>query len=204
MLGCQQESVEYVHRAGHVADLATAAINGTDTTVQSGTGTFSATKIAIGDANGGITPATALPSGITAATQSAGDNSTKVATTAYVDGKSRIWQGCGSRGLGDGLNAIPAGTYLQFACVNDTGATITLTAIDCWTDNAGTSTLNAANNAATGLLTGAVTCNSTKASGGAAGTQSATTTLANGDAISFTFVADGTTKQTNWTVSGTY
>jgi hypothetical protein len=61
------------------------ALNGTDANVQTGTGTFDATKIAVGDANGGVTPATALPSGITATTQSADDNSTKVATTAYVD-----------------------------------------------------------------------------------------------------------------------
>lgn len=104
-------------------------------------------------------------------------------------------------GLGDGLNAMAAGTYLQFMCVNDSGVTWTITGIHCWTDNAGTSTLNAANNAATALLTGAVTCNSTKASGGAAGTQSGTTTLASGDAVSFTFVADGTSKQTTWTMS---
>lgn len=106
-----------------------------------------------------------------------------------------------SPGLGDGLNAITAGTYLQFNCVNKSGVTWTITGISCWTDNAGTSTLNAANNAATGLLTGAVTCNNTKSAGGAAGTQSGTTTLANNDAISFTFVADGTSKQSTWTVS---
>jgi hypothetical protein len=104
-------------------------------------------------------------------------------------------------GIGDGLNAMSAGTYLQFFCVNTSGVTWTITGINCWTDNAGTSTLNAANNAGTGLLTGAVTCNSTKSGGGAAGTQSGTTTLANNDAISFTFVADGTSKQTTWTVS---
>ncbi len=104
-------------------------------------------------------------------------------------------------GLGDGLNSITAGTYLQFNCVNKSGVTWTITGISCWTDNAGASTLNAANNAGTGLLTGAVTCNNTKANGGNAGTQSATVTLAAGDAISFTFVADGTTKQTTWTVT---
>jgi len=104
-------------------------------------------------------------------------------------------------GLGDGLNAIVTGTYLQYFCVNDSGATWTITGIHCWTDNAGSSTLNAANNAGTGLLTGAVTCNNTKAGGGAAGSQSATTTLANGDAVNFTFVADGTSKQTTWVVS---
>lgn len=124
-------------------------------------------------------------------------------TVALVSGATS-WQGCNGKGLGDGFNAIPAQTYPQFSCVNNTGFTITLTGVRCWTDNVGTSTLNATNNAGTGLLTGAVTCNATKASGGAAGTQSATTTLANGDAISFTFVADGTSKQTNWTITGTY
>lgn len=111
---------------------------------------------------------------------------------------------CNGKGMGDGLNAIPAGTYLQFSCVNDTKTTITITGIRCWSDNNGSSTLAATNNAGTALLTGAVTCTNTKASGGAAGTQSGTVTLAVGDAISFTFVADGTTKQTNWTVSEVY
>jgi hypothetical protein len=132
------------------------------------------------------------------------DMTNNTVTATQLAAQYSKWEACSSRGIGDGLNAIPAGTYLQFACVNDTGVTVTITGIHCWTDNAGTSTLNAANNAATALLTGAVTCNSTKASGGAAGTQSATTTLANGDALSFTFVADGTSKQANWTVSGTY
>ncbi len=114
-----------------------------------------------------------------------------------------VWQGCGSRGLGDGLNAIAAGTYLQFACVNDTGKTVTISAVHCFTDNAGTSSLALTNNAGSAILTGAVTCNATKASGGAAGTLSITT-LAAGDALSFTFIADGTSLQTNWTVSGTF
>jgi hypothetical protein len=102
-------------------------------------------------------------------------------------------------GLGDGLNAMTAGTYLQTNCYNNSGVTWTITRIGCFTDNAGTSTLNATNGAATGLLTGAVTC--TAAAGGAAGTQSATTTIANGDVIKFTFVADGTSKQSGWFVS---
>lgn len=114
----------------------------------------------------------------------------------------RPWQGCGSRGLGDGTNAIAGATYLQFACVNDTGQTIGISGFHCYTDNAGTSTANLANNAGTSFLTGAVTCNNTKASGGAAGTQSATKTLAPGDAVNFTFVLDGTSKQVNSTVSG--
>jgi len=110
---------------------------------------------------------------------------------------------CTGNGLGDGLNAMAAGTYLQFGCVNKFGVTLTITGIRCFTDNSGTSTLNVANNAGTGLLTGAVTCTSTKTGGGAAGTQSGTTTLANDDAINFTFVADGTSKQTTWTVTFT-
>jgi hypothetical protein len=108
-----------------------------------------------------------------------------------------------SPGLGDGLNAMPAGTYLQFNCVNRSGVTWTIVGINCWTDNNGTSTLQAANNAGTNYLTGAVTCNNTKSGGGAAGTQSGTTTIPNNDAMSFTFVADGTSKQTTWTVSMT-
>jgi len=110
---------------------------------------------------------------------------------------------CTGNGLGDGLNAIPAGTYVQLSCVNRTGSTMTITGINCFTDNNGTSTLNAANNAATGLLTGAVTCTNTKSGGGASGTQSGTTTLANNDAVNFTFVSDGTTKTTTWTVTVT-
>lgn len=60
------------------------AINGTDTSIQSGTGTFTASNIAIGDSNGGVTPALALPNGIMATTQTTGDDSTKVATDAFV------------------------------------------------------------------------------------------------------------------------
>ena len=106
-------------------------------------------------------------------------------------------------GLGDGFNAIAIDTYIQFSCVNKSGVTWTITGISCWSDNNGTSNLSAANNAATALLTGAVTCNNTKSGGGAAGTQSATTTLANNDAITFTFNSDGTTKTTSWTVTFT-
>lgn len=102
-------------------------------------------------------------------------------------------------GLGDGLNAIAAGTYLQTNCYNNSGVTWTITRIGCFTDNSGTSTLSATNGAGTALLTGAVTC--TTAAGGAAGTQSATVTIANGDVIKFSFVADGTSKQSGWFVS---
>jgi hypothetical protein len=145
-----------------------------------------------------IALATALPNGTTATTQSAADNSTKVATTAYVDTKTRQWS-C-QPGLGDGLNAVTAGTYLESTCYNTTGVTITLTGLSCFTDNSGSSTMNASGNTLGALLTGAVTCTSSFA----AGTQSANVALTSGDYIKFTFVADGTSKQTTWVVKGTY
>lgn len=126
-----------------------------------------------------------------------------VTTTGTISLLTQYTKNSCQTGLGDGLNAIPAGTYIQFFCVNDSGVTRTITGIHCWTDNAGSSTLAVANNAGTALLTGAVTCNNTKTGGGAAGTQSATVTLASNDAATFTFVADGTTKQTTFTVSAT-
>ena len=103
-------------------------------------------------------------------------------------------------GIGDGLNAITAGTYLQSTCKNTTGSTVTLTGLQCFTDNSGSSTMNAAGNTLGALLTGAVTCTSSFA----AGTQSANVLLTNGDYIKFTFVADGTSKQATWVVTGTY
>ncbi len=100
-------------------------------------------------------------------------------------------------GIGDGVNSIAAATYLQSTCYNTTGATVTITGIKCFTDNSGTSTLAATNGAGTALLTGAVTCTTAFA----AGTQSATVTIAAGDFIKFTFVADGTSKQSTWVVT---
>lgn len=47
---------------------------------------FSTAGIVTNNSSGVLSTSTALPSGTTATTQSAGDNSTKVATTAYVDG----------------------------------------------------------------------------------------------------------------------
>lgn len=102
-------------------------------------------------------------------------------------------------GLGDGLNALTAGTYLQTTCRNETGATWTITAIRCVTDS-GSSTCNATNGSGTGLLSTAVTGTSTYANG----TQSGTTTIASGDFLKITFVADGTTKQIGIDVAGTY
>lgn len=173
---------------------------GTSTgTVSDGAGTTTANQLALSTTTAHvITYSTAIPNGTTATTQSANDNSTKVATTAYVDGKTRQWS-C-QPGLGDGLNAIAAGTYLQSTCMNTTGSTVTLTGLKCFTDNAGTSTMNASGNTLGALLTGAVTCTTSFA----AGTQSANVALTNGDYIKFTFVADGASKQTTWVVTGTY
>jgi hypothetical protein len=104
-------------------------------------------------------------------------------------------------GIGDGLNAIPAGTYLQTTCMNDTGVTVTISAIRCFTDNNGASTMDVANGAGTSLLTSAITCGNSKNPLGTAGTQSVTVTLANNDSLSFTFISDGTSKQTTWVVT---
>ncbi|MBU6231659.1 hypothetical protein KGP36_03240 [Patescibacteria group bacterium] len=138
-----------------------------------------------------------VPNGSTATTQSANDNSTKVATTAYVDGKARIWS-CRA-GLGDGLNAIPAGTYPQTTCYNDTGVTVTITGVKCYADG-GTPTMNVSGHTLGALLTGAITCTTAYA----AGTQSANVSLTSGDYLQFSFVAGGTAKQTDWVVTGTY
>jgi hypothetical protein len=103
-------------------------------------------------------------------------------------------------GIGDGLNAIPAGTYPMLICVNTTTATQTISGIACYTDNAGTSTLSVTNNAGTALVSGTCTCNNTKTGGGQACTQTGTTTLAPNDALNFSFVADGASKTTTWTM----
>jgi hypothetical protein len=103
-------------------------------------------------------------------------------------------------GLGDGLNAIPAGTYLQSTCWNKSGVTKTITGIACFTDNSGTSTMSVTDGSGTALLTGSITCSSSLA----AGTQSGTVTIASGGFMKFTFVADGTSKQATFVTQGTY
>jgi hypothetical protein len=110
------------------------------------------------------------------------------------------WQGCNGKGMGDGYNAIPAQTYLQNTCTNTTGVTVTITGMTCLTDNAGSSTLNAAGATLGALLTGPITCSTTRV----AGTQGTNILLTAGDWINFTFVADGTSKQTDWNVTGVY
>lgn len=114
-----------------------------------------------------------------------------------TQGQYKTWS-C-QPGLGDGTNAIAAATYHQVECYNTTGATWSITGIKCYVDG-GSSTMNVTNGSGTGLLTGAVTCSTSFA----AGTQSGTTTIANGDYLKFTFVADGTATQTAWVINGTY
>jgi hypothetical protein len=100
-------------------------------------------------------------------------------------------------GIGDGLNAIPAGTYLQSFCYNDSGGTLTITGIRCFTDNSGSSTLTATDSNGNALLTGPITCSNAFA----AGTQSAHVTIPSGAWIQFSFTADGTSEQTTWVVT---
>lgn len=175
--------------------------NGTNWIVYGGT-TFPTLNQNTSGTAANLSGTPALPNGVAATSQSAGDNSTKLATTAYVDAAAAIgrrWW-CASPGLGDGLNAIAAGTYLQSNCYNLTGNTVTLTSVKCFTDNSGTSTCSATNGAGTALLTGAITATSSFA----AGTQSGTTTIASGDYIKITLVADGTSKQFSMVFGGTY
>jgi hypothetical protein len=171
--------------------------------------TGTCTSCNVGGTAANLSGTAALPNGTTATTQTAGDNSTNLATTAYVTtavtngaytlpAQYKKWS-C-EPGMGDGLNAMAAGTYLQTECLNTSGVTWTITSIKCFSDNAGSSTLNATDGSSNALLTGAVTCSSSFA----AGTQGSTTTIANGGYVKFTFVADGTSKQATFVVSGTY
>ena len=147
-------------------------------------------EVGAGSGSGTIT-------GVTAGTGLTGGG-TSGTVTVSLSSQYRTWS-C-QTGVGDGYNAIPAQTYLQSFCKNTTGVSITLTGVQCSIDGGSSSTLNAAGNTLGALLTGAVTCSTSFA----AGTQSANVTLTNGDYIKFTFVADGTAKQSTWVVTGTY
>ena len=127
-----------------------------------------------------------------------GDMTNNTVTATQLAAQYSKWS-C-ETGLGDGLNAVPAATYLQTFCYNTTGVTVTLTGLKCYIDGGSSSTMNAAGNALGALLTGAITCSTSFAGG----TQSANVALTSGDYIKFTFVADGTAKQTTWVVTGTY
>lgn len=100
-------------------------------------------------------------------------------------------------GLGDGLNTITTGTYIQWTCRNDTGSTVTITGIACIAD-AGSSTVSMTNGSDTALLSSAITCGTSYTDG----TQSGTTTLAAGDFIKLSIAADGS-KQVAVDVKGT-
>jgi hypothetical protein len=104
-------------------------------------------------------------------------------------------------GMGDGTNAITAATYHQTTCYNQSGATWTITAINCYTDNAGSSTIAVSDGTNNLLNAATLTCSATPATGTVS---SSHYTIASGGAIVFTFVADGTSKQSTWIVSGTY
>jgi hypothetical protein len=103
-------------------------------------------------------------------------------------------------GLGDGLNAIAAGTYPIMGCYNGFGSTWTITGLKCFSDNNGTTTLDVKNGAGVSLLTAVITCTTTFA----AGTPSATTTIVSTDYAKITIVADGTSKNVHAVIDGTF
>ncbi|MBS1823429.1 MAG: collagen-like protein [Acidobacteria bacterium] len=138
---------------------------------------------------------TQLSAGSTPAVTNAGTSSAAVLNFGIPGSPTRFWS-C-QPGLGDGLNTIATGTYLQWTCRNDTGSTITLTGISCIAD-AGSSTVSMTNGAGTALLTSAISCGTSYT----AGTQSATTTLASNDYVKLTVAASGS-KQVSIDVKGT-
>lgn len=132
-------------------------------------------------------------------TLSAADLTTGILPMSAVPAQYKNWS-C-QPGIGDGLNAIPAGTYVQRTCFNTSVVAWTITGIKCYADS-GASTVAVADSSANNLLsTTTLTCSSTPASG----TQSSTyTTIAANASITFTFIADGTSKQATFIVSGVY
>lgn len=121
-----------------------------------------------------LTNATALPAaqvssgalvnGMTASTQSAADNSTKIATTAYADAvlASRYKTKTCIIAIGDPGAASPVlanDNDSPVACSNDTGGDWTITGVGCWAD-AGSPTVTPILTAgtSTSILSGALTC----------------------------------------------
>lgn len=102
-------------------------------------------------------------------------------------------------GYGDGVNAIPAGTYTQVTARTKFGSTLTITGVEGYSDNNGTSTCNVSDNLSHLLITSPITLTNAWA----AGTQSATTTLATNSYLIWIFVADGTSKQITCNLWGT-
>lgn len=107
-------------------------------------------------------------------------------------------------GIGDGLNAITAGTYPMVACKNTTGVTVTLSGVSCYSNNAGSTTLAIADYNSSGTLVGTVAAAFTCANPYANGTFGSQTTMSSGDYLLFTMVADGTTKTTSYEIHGSY
>ena len=120
--------------------------------------------------------------------------------------------------LGDGA-ALSAGSYpgilpltsvanAYMGCPNNTAIAWTVTAIHCYSDNIGSSTLDVVNNAGVSFLLMPVVCAATYAGGGTAGTlaqgqpnlAATNTTLAPGDAFRFRFNSDGITQEFRATV----
>jgi hypothetical protein len=138
---------------------------------------------------------TALSPGATPTVTNSGTSSAAVLDFGLPSTGTRFWS-C-QPGLGDGLNEITTGTYIQWTCRNDTGSTITLTGISCIAD-AGSSTVSMTNGSGTALLSAAISCGTSYTDG----TQSATTTLAAGDFIKLSIAANGS-KQIAVDVKGT-
>lgn len=84
------------------------------------------------DASGNLTASTALPSGTTATTQSASDNSTKVATTAYVDAADVLKANLASPTF-TGTPSMPTGTTGVTQTASDNSTKLATTA---YVDNA--------------------------------------------------------------------
>lgn len=108
--------------------------------------------------------------------------------------------------LGDGIanNAALAtsGWPAMATPENASGSTYTITAIKCYTDNAGSTTIAVTDGSGDNLLSGSTcTCSSTYASCTQSGTY---TTIANGGYIKWTPTPDGTTKTITVQFSGTY
>lgn len=93
---------------------------------------------------------------------------------------------------GRGSSGVIQATDGDFVnCVNATGATLAVTSVTCFSDNAGKTTVQLATNAPTNLLTNAVTCSQT----GASGTLKGAPTMANGTWLTAPRItADGATK----------
>jgi len=115
-----------------ISYIASASINGTDTKLQSGTGSFSATSLAIGDANGGVTPLNGAAAGDVAYyngttwAKLTGNNS---GTNCFQENASGVpsWGSCGA---GGGVTSL-SGTGI-ISNSSSTGA-VTIT----WTGTSG-------------------------------------------------------------------